>query len=81
MAYKTIDGVKYEKELLDLAEHHTTGRGEGKISKDEALDLINSAKDGVEVTETEMATLKYIRETFEFTDAGAALFDEELAKI
>ena len=39
MAYQTIDGVKYEKELLDLAEKHTTGAGEGKLSKDEVADL------------------------------------------
>ena len=34
MAYQTIDGVKYEKELLELAKKHTTGVGEGKLSKD-----------------------------------------------
>ena len=31
MAYQTIDGVKYEKELLDQATKHTTGAGEGKL--------------------------------------------------
>jgi len=81
MAYVTIDGQKYEKELLDLAKHHTTGKGEGKISKDEAADLIKSAQDGVKVTDTEMATLKYIRSTFDFTDAGAAFFDAQMAKL
>lgn len=81
MAYVTIDGKKYEKELLDLAKAHTTGRGEGKISKDEAADLIKSAQDGTSVTDTEMATLKYIRETFDFTDAAATFFDAEVAKL
>lgn len=81
MAYTTIDGVKYEKELLELAEKHTTGRNEGKISKDEAAELIESAKDGVAVTEVELATLKYIRETFPFTDAAAQYFDEQLSVI
>lgn len=81
MAYVTIDGQKYEKELLDLAKEHTTGRGEGKISKDEAADLLKSAADGTKVTDTEMATLKYIRSNFEFTDAAASFFDSELAKI
>ena len=81
MAYVTIDGQKYEKELLDLAKEHTTGRGEGKISKDEAADLIKSAQDGVKVTDIEMATLKYIRSTFDFTDAAATFFDAEIAKI
>ncbi|WP_339843912.1 hypothetical protein [uncultured Halopseudomonas sp.] len=79
MAYVQIDGVKYEKELLDLAKLHTTGRGEGKISADEAKILIESAQDGVAVTETELSTLHYIRKNFEFTDKAAAYFDAELA--
>ncbi|MEM1144847.1 MAG: hypothetical protein AAGI88_19870 [Pseudomonadota bacterium] len=81
MAYKTIDGVQYEKELLDLADQHTTGRGEGQISMDEAKELIASAKDGSRVTDTEMATLKYIRATYKFTDAAAKLFDEMMAEL
>ena len=81
MAYETIDGKKYEKELLDLARKHTTGRGEGKVSKDEAADLIASAQDGRGVTATEMDTLQYIRKNFEFTDAAAAQFDADIAKL
>ena len=42
MAYETIDGNRYEKELLELARHHTTGVGEGKLSKDEVVDLFKS---------------------------------------
>ena len=45
MAYQSIDGIQYEKELLDLAKKHTTGRGEGRISKDEVADLFTSATD------------------------------------
>lgn len=81
MAYVSIEGVKYEKELLDLAKKHTTGVGEEKLAKDEVMDLIHSAKDGVEVTEVEMRTLHYIRENFIFTDAAAKLFDAEVAKL
>ncbi|NNJ90368.1 MAG: hypothetical protein HKP55_01725 [Gammaproteobacteria bacterium] len=76
MAYQTIDGVKYEKELLDLAKEHTTGRGEGKLSKDEVADLFASANDGQGVTETEKRTLEYIRKNFVFTDAAARDFDK-----
>ncbi|GAB0153224.1 hypothetical protein [Marinobacterium sp. BA1] len=81
MAYVTIDGNKYEKELLELAKAHTTGRGEGKISKDEAADLLKSANDGQGITGTELDTLKYIRATFDFTDAAATYFDAELDKL
>jgi len=81
MAYVTIDGEKYEKELLDLAKEHTTGRGEGKISKDEVEDLFKSANDGQGVTETELKTLMYIRANSEFTEASSKLFDEKISSL
>jgi len=81
MAYKTIDGVEYEKELLDLAEKHTTGRGEGKLSRDKVAELFASANDGPGVTDTERRNLGYIRSNFEFTDAAAKDFDEAFAKL
>lgn len=81
MAYKTINGVKYEKELLELAEKHTTGVGEGKLSKDEVAELLQSARDGQGVTDTEKQTLAYIRKNFEFTEAAAKNFDEAFTKL
>ena len=81
MAYQSIDGIQYEKELLDLAKKHTTGRGEGRISKDEVADLFTSATDGQGVTETEKRTLEYIRNNFDFTDAAAKDFDSAFAKL
>jgi len=81
MAYVSIDGKKYEKELLDLAKQHTTGAGEGKLSKDEVADLFKSANDGKGITDTEKETLAYIRKNFEFTDAAARVFDGNYAKL
>ena len=81
MAYTTIDGIKYEKELLDLAEKHTTGRGESKISADEAVELIASAKDGGRITEIEKNTLVYIRKHYQFTFAAAQYFDNSLDEL
>ncbi|MDF3128529.1 hypothetical protein P0Y35_04915 [Kiritimatiellaeota bacterium B1221] len=81
MAYVSIDGVQYEKELLELAKIHTTGKGEGKLSKDEVAALFESANDGVSVTETEKRTLAYIRSNFEFTDAAAADFDKAFSAL
>ncbi|HEY5715915.1 MAG TPA: hypothetical protein VIS54_05825 [Psychromonas sp.] len=81
MAYVNIDGVKYEKELLELAKKHTTGQGEGKLSKDKVANLLASANDGPGVTEIEKATLQYIRANFEFTSAAAKDFDAAFAKL
>lgn len=77
MAYVTIDGVKYEKELIELAKLHTSGSVQnGKLSKAEVAELFKSAADGQGVTDTEKGTLTYIRGNFEFTDAAAKDFDE-----
>lgn len=81
MAYVIIDGEKYEKELLELAKKHTTGVGEGKLSKDEVADLFNSALDGQGVTEIEKNTLSYIRRNFVFTDPAAKIFDDNFTKL
>ena len=81
MAYQSIDGIQYEKELLELAKKHTTGRGEGKLSKDEVAELFASALDGQGVTETEKRTLQYIRDNFTFTDAARRDFDDAFAKL
>ena len=81
MAYVSIDGIQYEKELLELAKSHTTGQGESKISKDEVEDLFKSAQDGQGITETEKRTLEYIRTHFPFTDAAAALFDNKITAL
>lgn len=81
MAYVTIDGEKYEKELLDLATKHTTGAGEEKLSKDEVADLFKSASDGQGVTDIEKNTLAYIRKNFVFTEAGVREFDEKFARL
>jgi len=81
MAYVSIDGEKYEKELLELAKEHTTGKGEGKLSKDEVADLFKSANDGQGVTDIEKATLAYIRANFEFTPAAAKDFDEAFSAL
>lgn len=81
MAYVTIDGNKYEKELIDLAIKHTTGQGEGKLSKDEVKELFESAHDGPGVTDTEKATLQYIRGNYEFTDAAAKDFDDAFGNL
>ena len=76
MSYQSINGILYEKELLELADKLTSGRGEYKISIDEVHELFKSTQDGKGMTETEKRTLIYIREKYEFTDAAAQLFDE-----
>ncbi len=79
--YKTIDGIKYEQELLDLAAASTEGKGESRISYDEAKALIESAMDGGRITRTERRTLHYIFENHPFTDKAKDYFVAELFRL
>lgn len=66
--YKTIDGEKYEKSLLDLANELSKGRGDGRISEDDLKQLTKAVLDGAEITAIERKTLKYILKNFQFTE-------------
>jgi len=68
--YKQIDGVKYDRGLLELADSLTKGAGDGRISKDDATKLWEDAMDGQGVTDCERRTIQYIYDTFNCTDAG-----------
>jgi esterase/lipase len=79
--YKTIEGIKYEQELLDVAQKATEGKGESRISYDEAKSLIDSALDGGRITRTERRTLHYIFDNFTLTDKAKDYMVEQLFKL
>jgi len=78
--YKTIDGNKYDGELLELAEKLTSGASDGRISKDDASRLLEGVKDGDSYTDIEKATVAYIRENYKWTDAADEWFRTEIRK-
>lgn len=78
--YKTIDGVKYDGELIELADKLTSGAGDGRISKADAAELLAAVKDGNSYTDTEKDTMKYIRDNYNWTDAADEWFRDEIRK-
>ena len=78
--YIEIDGVKMDKALLEAAEKAVAGRGDGRISLKDAEDLLANVKDGNTYTDTEKATMKYIRENFKWTDEADEWFRAQIAK-
>lgn len=78
--YKTIDGNKYDGEIIELAEKLTAGRGDGRISMDDAEQLLNSVMDGGKYTDIEKDTMLYIRDNFKWTEASDHWFRTEIRK-
>lgn len=71
--YKVIDGVRYEKELLGIAEDAAS---QGGVNEGIAKKIWVSALDGPGVTETESRTIGYILSKFA-VDADAKAYLEE----
>ena len=66
--YKTINGERYDRSLLLLAENLIKGRGDGRISEDDMKKLVISTFDGNRITDCEKSTLKFITTEFNTTD-------------
>lgn len=78
--YKTIEGKKYDGELLDLADKLTKGAGDGRISNADAEKLFDAVKDGNSYTDIEKNTMSYIRENYKWTDSADEWFRSEVRK-
>ena len=70
--YKQIDGVQYSRRLLDWADEAVAGRGDGRISVSDAEELFDVLASDSRYSDLEKRTIKYIRETYNWTDAGNA---------
>lgn len=73
--YKTIDGVKYDRELL---EHAQVFAADGQVSWKEAKQLFEDASDGKGITGTEKNTLEYVLKTLKFTDKARTYLEGQL---
>ncbi|MCO4814180.1 MAG: hypothetical protein KC454_05670 [Flavobacteriales bacterium] len=78
--YKTIDGNKYDGELIELADKLTAGGGDGRISMADAEKIYEAVKDGNSYTDIEKDTVAYLRDNYKWTDAADEWFRTEVRK-
>lgn len=78
--YTTIDGKKYDGELLEAADAAVAGAGDGRISLKDAQDLLEKVKDGNSYTDIEKDTMAYIRDNYKWTDEADEWFRTEIRK-
>ena len=78
--YKEIDGKKYDKELLETADAAVAGRGDGRISLDDAKYILEKVKDGNSYTDIEKDTVAYIRDNYKWTEEADDWFRTEIRK-
>ena len=66
--YEIINGERYDRSLLLLAENLIKGQGDGRISENDMKKLILSAYDGNKITDCEKNTLKFITTKYNTTN-------------
>ena len=66
--YKTINGKRFDRSLLEKAESLVEGQGDGRISLEDAQRLFEATKDNNFITPNEVRTLRYILDHFTMTD-------------
>lgn len=78
--YIEINGKQYDRKIIELAEESVKGRGDGRISLDDAQKLLAAVKDGDTYTDIEKATVEYVRENYKFTPEADEWFRTEIRK-
>jgi len=66
--YQVIEGERYDRSLLLLADNLVKGQGDGRISEDDMKKLVESALDGNRITDCEKKTLKFISKQYNTAD-------------
>ena len=79
--YKKIQGVRYDRALLESAEERIKGQGDGRISDQDIHEIIDLSKDGNKVTLTELRTIKYIRDHFRVTEKAQKTLSDFIIQI
>ena len=79
--YKVIDGLKYDRKILNEADKRVEGVGDGRISKDDAEFLLPLFGDFGDVTIVEERTLSHLLKNYKWTTAAHNWFLEKVNRI
>lgn len=78
--YVEMEGVKCDRKLIELADGAVAGKGDGRISIEDAKALFAAVADNDDYTDVEKQTMHYIRDNYTFTPEGDAWFRTEVRK-
>jgi LysM repeat protein len=78
--YKKIRGKNYDKKTIDTAEASVQGKGDGRISLNDAKKILRTVKDSNDYSDIEKSTMKYVRDHYAFTPEADHWFRGEIRK-
>ncbi len=79
-SYRFVDGVKLDNHLIDAADIAVSGKGDGRISMEDARELMRRVKEDGMYSDIEKVTISYIREHYKWTDEADEWFRTEIRR-
>ena len=79
--YRIIAGKRYDRGLLDAADERVKGKGDGRISENDLIELVELSRDGRGITETELETLNYIKIHYNLTEKANTWLADHIKEI
>lgn len=76
--YKKIKGKNYDGNLIKKADRSVKGRGDGRISLTDAKALLKTVKDSDNYSDIEKATMRHIRDNYDFTPEADRWFRSQV---
>lgn len=76
--FKLLDNVHYDSVLIDAAELAVEGRGDGRISQDDAELIWRMIESDGKITAIERRTLGYILQSYKCTEPAEAFLKGKL---
>lgn len=79
--YQVIDGLRYDRKILEEADRRVAGQGDGRISLDDAEVLLPLFGDFGDVTIVEERSLKYLLTNYKWTPEAENWFLDKVDRI
>ena len=76
--YKQLNNKKYSRRLLNAADKFAEGKGDGRISLEDAKYIFDVLENDGKYTDLEKDTILYIRSNYNFTEAGDAFLRDTI---
>ncbi len=76
--YKVIDGRRYKGITIKMADDAISGRGDGRISMEDAEKIFDTISDGKAYTQVEKDTLRRLRTHYHWTEQADELFRKKV---
>lgn len=79
--YEVIDGMKTKRAIIDLCRDSVAGKGDGRVSTDDAKTIWEKAVDGGRITRTERWSIRFCLAEFKWTRAAHDWVLEEIKSV